>query len=288
MTAMPKFGISTSNPVDAAIEILEFGIVSRKPHIHPDGMNGTRSQNAARAIEGVQEVGGPLRFSPNLTEVAILWPWAVGASVNTGVYSLTEAMTGRYLTYDRELKVDTYDGCYVNSLEITAQRGQAWQWLLDVIGMGETIGNADTFPDLTITEDNPLALHHATMTLFGTAREFSEVTLRINNRLDAQAFNTDAVTSIKPGDTREVTLSCLVPYNSTNLDLRRCAVAGDDGVLAFTYGARSFSLALANTQFPRGAVETTVKGRKFLRLDGTVRAASDGTKEIIATLDNTP
>jgi hypothetical protein len=74
-----------------------------------------------------------------------------------------------------------------------------------VIGMTETIGNTGTFPSLTITEDNPLALHHATMTLFNTAREFSEVTLRINNRLDAQSFNTEAVTSIQPGDTREIT-----------------------------------------------------------------------------------
>lgn len=284
----PKFGMGTSNPVDAALEVITYGIVSEKPHINvgEEAMRGTRSHVSERTIEGVETCRGPIVAAPNLTEVGLWLPW-MGFSVASNVYSLTEGLTSRFMTYDQGEGVVTHQGVKCNTWEIAADVGNAWRWNFECLAEKElAIGASGSFPSLTITEDNPLALHHATLELLGVAREFTGLRLRGNNMLDPESFNYDYTKSIIPTD-RIIDIELTVPYDSTHSDLRRPGVVGDEGEIVFTYGARSLTIALANIQFPRAPVEIRGKTRKFLRLNGRCRMEGT-TRELVITVDNTP
>ena len=283
--ALTKFGISTNSPVDAAFEALSFSVNSTKPHINANGLRGTRSHIAERTIEGVEEVAGSITMAPNPEELALLLPW-VGFAATGTTFNLTEALTSRYITADKVTKVPTYSGCYVNRATMRAVKNAPWEWTFDIVGQQESVGAAASFPSLSLTETPPLALHHSVLTLLGSARSFSEITVTIDNALEPQANNATYNELIETTD-RIVTVDVTLPYTTANLDLMRPDVAGDDGTLVFTYGNYSCTFTFGILQFPRGAVEVPGKSGLMLRLSGQARMTGS-TRELVIVLDSTP
>jgi hypothetical protein len=283
--ALTKFGIDTANPVTKAFEALSFSITSTKPHLNANGLRGTRSHIAERTIEGVEEVAGSIVMAPNPEELALLLPW-IGFAATGTTFNLTEGVTSRYITADKVTKVPTYSGCYVNRAQMRAVKNAPWEWTFDVIGQQETVGDAASFPAISITETPPLALHHSVLTLLGSARSFSEITVTIDNALEAQANNAAYNELIETSD-RMVMVDVTLPYTTANLDLLRPDVAGDDGTLVFTYGNYSCTFTFGILQFPRGAVEVPGKSGLMLRLSGQARMTGS-TRELVIVLDSTP
>lgn len=280
--ANTKFGIGTTDPVTDAFEANVFNIVSTKPHLNANGQRGTRSQIAERTIEGVEECGGPITLSPNITEAALILPW-VGFLNTAGVFSLTEALTSRYVTADKVTKVEKNSGVYVGKCTIRAAKGVVWDWTLDTVGQQQVDDNAGTFPNLSLTEAPPLALHHAVLTLLGSPRSFSEVTITIDNVLDVQANNAPYNELIEPSD-RIVTVDLMMPYTTANADLKKQGIDGDDAAtIVFTYGDYVATFTFGNLKFPNGAVEVPGKTGLMLRLSGQAYMTG-ATRELVIEL----
>jgi hypothetical protein len=284
--ALTKFGIHTALPVTSAFEATSFGLESRRPHISANGLRGTRSQVAQRVIEGVEECDGPIVVMPNLTEAALLLAW--GGFLNTSnVFTLTEALTSRYVVADKVTKVHTFSGVYVGRLGIRMVKNVPWEWTLGTVGQQRTIGNAGTFPAISLTEAPPLALHHMVVSLLGSARSVMEVNIGIDHALDVQANNAAFNEQIEPGD-RIISVGLTLPYTAANADLVEQSVEGDEAATAeATYGGLSADFAFGNLKFPRGAVPVQGKNGLVLQLDGQA-FMTGSTRELVITLDSTP
>lgn len=280
--AKTKYGIGATSTVNTAFEATSFGLVSTKPHLNANGMRGTRSRIAQRTIEGVEEVAGPIVCSPSIAELGA-WLTRCGFSESTGTYSLTEGLTAFYVAADKVTKVPVYSGCYVGSAVMRAAKNVPWEWTFNVIGQQETPGNAGTFPAISVAEAPPLALHHATMTLLGSARSFEEVTLTIDNALDVRSNNAAYNELIEPSD-RIITVDLTLPYTTANADLLDQGIDGDDAaVLEFVYGDYEATFTFGNLKFPRGAVEVPGKTGVMLRLSGQAYMTGS-TRELVIAL----
>lgn len=284
-SAKTRFGFHTASPITTAFEATTCDFVSSKPLLMANGNRGTRSRMAARKIEGVEDVRGTIVCSPSPEEVALWLPW-IGFLNTAGTFTLTEALTSRYVTIDKIAKVPTYSGCYVNSLTIRMVKGAPWEWTFDIIGQQESLGNAGTFPSIDVVENPPMALHHSVLTLLGSARSVEEITLKFDNLLEVESNNATYNEQIEPSD-RNITADFILPATVANQDLQRGSLAGDASTLALTYGGYSMAFNFAALQFPRGGIGVSGKGGMKLQLNGEAGATEAGD-EVEIVLDSTP
>jgi hypothetical protein len=286
MSAATKMGIGTTSTVDVALSFIGENIRSERPHLSGDDkFRGTYSNNAGPTIEGPERVAGSTEHEFNPEEVAIILP-LLGFTNTTGTFSVNDsALPERYMTVDREEKVFTYSGMQAARASIRCSAGMTWRWNIDWLGEQETIANAGTFPSLSnLNETTPLALHHATITLLGSARVVDDVSITIDNVVEHRSFNADYHTPERHG--RIITVEFMLPYEG-NTDLLRVPVAGDDGIINWTYGNYSSVWTFGNLQFPRGAVEKTKGSKRMLSISGVARQTG-ATKELVIVHDSTP
>ena len=81
------------------------------------------------------------------------------------------------IAQDLVTKVMTWTGCRVGRCTISGSQGQPIRWTLDIEGETESIGNAGTYPAITLSNDNfkPHPALSALLEWFATRGATSEI-----------------------------------------------------------------------------------------------------------------
>lgn len=246
------------------------------------GIRGTRSHQSDRSRAGVYVVSGQLVMQPTHADLAIWLPRILGAAPSGTTYALAETLPTFYLVEDRVAKVFTYSGCKVNRAVFSGSQGGFLTLTMDIEGLTESVGNAGTFPSLSLTDAGPYIFSDLTLTLQSASREVKDFELTIDNQLVTDRFMNNTTRVNLPEGDRIITLRTTHAYASGNTDLYAQALAGAAGTLALAANTKTSSWAFAALQVPDNAPVVQGKGEIPLVLQMIARMTST-TKELIVT-----
>lgn len=265
--ALAKLCFDSVAPIDTSSIPFEFvseNLRMVQTHVRSEGIRGTRSRKSHRVRIAREQITGSVVMNPSVTEIDWLLPYMLGGSTSLGVTDVADTLGEFVGAIDRVTKVFTYTGLRVARWSISGSSGQALVLTLDLEGETETVGNAGTFPALTLDTDNFFVFSDITLTLASSARKVQSFTLTMDNALDAERFNNSITRAEIAAMDRSVTLECSVPYTSDNSDLYDQAVAGAAGSLAISDGSTTYTIAFGNVKAP--AESPTVPGRSEILL----------------------
>lgn len=281
-----QLGISANNPTDAAFEFLSESLKKQGTIVDPGGIRGIRGHTSERTRAGNYTVGGAIEMMPSPEELAALLPWILGANASGTTYALAETVPERYVQIDRVAKVFTYDGVKVNRATFSGSEGTPLKLSLDLVGKTETVGNAGTFPSLTLGLTQPFMFAEGVFTIQSSARAVKEFSVTVDNALNVAFNNSVTASRITAGD-RMVTTSFLTPYTSSETALYGQALAGGAATIVIAFANYSLTFTFGTLQFPDESPTVAGKGEIPLRMNGTARRLST-TAELSVTLDSTP
>lgn len=289
----------TAVTVDTLLEVVSGDIGLIEEGINTAGMTGTRSRYAARTRAGSRRVSGSVTLNPNAAEWALLLPWILGADASSTSYALAETLQSFTATLKKDNgtdgKVFTYNGCKVARAVITGEQGGSPISLqMDIEGRDETLGNAGTFPSLTLNvATGPFLFSDSTgaITIAGTAYAARRFVLTIDNALDTERFtNSLTRTALQPRD-RIISLELTVPYGTATAAYPTAATlaAGVAVVITLTNTVHAVSLAFSLPKVHFGRRSPVWNGREEmdLVLSGEARVSSAANDELAVTLDST-
>lgn len=274
-----QFGMDSANPVTKRFNIIDEDVALIENFADLNGLKGTRDHAQELIMPVNRIVQGPIRLQPNSLEWASFLPWMLcGTSSGspTVTYVLGETAALRYLTFDRVTKVYTYDNCAVDMWRITARQFQSVNLELNVVGIDETIGNAGSFPSLTIdVTTKPFMLHHCVMTFGGSSYVTPMIDLSMNNSIDKDRFfNSQTLTEVNMFD-RVTSFRTMVP-TSVGQTLYNTGTTGAQVVLTFTNGSAVMTITMVKVVFPRRS-PTKREGRREVMLPIEGFAYKSGT-----------
>lgn len=285
--------------VDSLLELISGDLALAEEGYHAEGMAGSRSHASARSRASLRRVTGSLQLQPNAAEWALLLPWILGADVSSTTYALAETLQPFTVTIDKDNgtdgKVFTYNGCKVASATITAEQGGPVSLTMNVEARDEAIGNAGTFPSLTLNvATGPFIFSDSSgaITVGGTAFPVRRFSCTIDNQLDTERFLNSTTRSGLVPKGRNVSVELGGPYGGKESLYPTAATlaAGVAVVATFTNTVHSVSLALSfpKVHFPRRTPPWNGREEVDLPLVGMARYSSAVNDEIVVTLDSTP
>lgn len=280
-------GIGATSTVDKPLEFLSESLALDEELVDSNGIRGTRSHISEVVRQGIRRVGGNITLCPHPTELAALLPYILGANASGTTFALAETLQSFYASVDRVLKVFTYSGCVVSKAVFSGSAGQPLNLSLEIVGIDESVGNAGSFPSLTLdTTTTMYMFHDLVLIVGGTTYQCFDFELTIDNMVDAERFlNSQTRVSI-PAQDRVVTLNTNLPYGDASAAYA-LSVGGVAVTATFTNGATSLLFTLPKVQFPRKSPTVPGKSEIKLPLMGVARK-SGSTKELEITLDSTP
>lgn len=291
MGVFAKLGMCDSGDlaVDEGYEFISEQLAMKTQLIEPNGIRGTRSHVKERVRAGLQQIGGPVVLQPSAAELAILLPRILGAVASGTTFALAETVPQFTIGIDRVAKVFTYSGCAVDQATFRSQSGQALELQMAIEAESESIGNAGTFPAISIGTDPPFVFSDAVLVIGGTTYEFGSFECSINNMLKKDRFMNSTTRSDLPAMDRKVGLRLGLPYTSDTTSLYTTAVTGAAATVTFTNGALSMLFTFANLITPPNGAPAIGNSRDeiMLNLEGDSRM-SGSTRELVITLDSTP
>jgi hypothetical protein len=285
---LSQLGIDSANPVTARFDYLQESLAVAEEFVDTNGLRGTLEHDGARVRAGIRRVGGQIQLQPTAVELALLLPWIFGTAGVDNVYALADTVPSRYVTIDRIAKVFTYDHVFVDKAVFSASKGSALRLTLDLVGVDEAIGNAGTFPSLSLdTTTGPFMFTDGALQIASTTYTPEEWELSVENHIDRDRFFNALVlsTAVNAMD-RTITTRFRLPYGDSVATYNTGAggVAVD---MTFTNGGCSLDFSMVKVTFPRRS--PTVPGRQEIMLPHEGRAWRSGsTKPLVTTLDSTP
>ena len=159
----------------------------------------------------------------------------------------------------------------------TATQGQPLNLSLEIEAGTETVAAASGFPAITPSNTAPYIISDGVLTIGGTAYSFSQVTLTIDNVVDADRFLNSTTRSEIPATDRIITLSATLPYTSSEVALYDLAVGGLSASLAWTNGGYSTTFTFPRIQIP--AESPVVGGKGEIPLVINAVARQEGTNK---------
>jgi hypothetical protein len=280
-----KMGIGTTSTVDLPL-IFETEDVKRTQKYENDaGITGTVQEYNEHARVVMEEFAGPITLPCTPDNLRYLLPPVLGAAASGTSFPLAETIPDRYLTIDRGAKVYTYFGKF-GKMVIKGQAGQIVKMTVDFMGYSYSVGDAGTFPSLSLPTNPPYAMQDLTLTLESIARKASDFELTIDRAPEAvqrNALGPDVIQATRLA----VLLSCTNPWHLDNYDLM--TTTGAAGSVALTNGTVSctFSIAklLADQADPTAAAGKTGLLPAKLNLQGK---RTSSTAILVVTNDYTP
>lgn len=264
-----KLAFDSVLPFDASSEPFEFiseSLAMVQTHVNSQGIRGTRSRLADRTRIATEAITGNILMRPTVAEIDLLLPRIFGAATVAGVTDLSDSMIEFQVMVDRVAKVFTYSGCRISRAVIQGTSGGPIEFSLDIEGETESIGNAGTFPSLTIDTGNMYVFSDLTLTLNSVVTEVSSFALTIDNLLDTGRYMNSVTRAEIPAQDRQVTLTCEVPYTTTNVALHDIAIAGISGSLAMNNGSSTYTYAFGNLKSPANSPVVGAKNEIMLSL----------------------
>lgn len=282
-----QLGIDSSNPVTKRFDFHSESLRRIGQLLDTNGLRGTREKKIERVRSNFYRVAGGLSFQPNAVELSLLLPWIFGQAASGTTYSLSDSLATRYVTIDRISKVMTYAGCGVNRATFRASQGEPLSLDLDVIGQTETVGNAGTFPSLSIdTATGPFIFTDLVLTVGGSTYNARDFEIVLDNQIDAERFFNSATLVSVATRGRSIMFRTNLPYG----DAAAVYAAGESGVAVvgtFTNGAVSCAFSLPSVAFP--TVSPNIPGRVeiMVPIEGEAYHVSS-SDSMTVTLDSTP
>lgn len=285
---------SAPHTFDASSEPYEFiseNLIGRAPILPNDGIRGTRSEHSIRTRFGNKAVGGTIILEPSPLDLDLLLPRILGASESSDSFALAETLPAFGVMVDRVAKVFTYSDCYINKAVFSGQTGGKIRLALDIIAADWSIGNAGTFPAITLgtaAANQPYTLADGAFTFASSARVTKSFELTIENFLEARFANALTASSITP-QRRLVTLKTVHPYTSGETDLLAQSLYGASGTLVLT--PIGGGMSGVSTTFTFGVLQNedehpAVPGKNAIDLTLNMTARMTGsTRELVVTHD---
>lgn len=288
-----KAGIGATSTVDKPLDFLSETLAANEVVLDRAGLRGTREHPVEVLRLGTRRPGGQLIMQPTAVEWSNLLPWILGTDASGTTYALAETCQARYLTIDRsdgtDGKVFTYDGVKVNRATIRASQGELLTCTLDLEALDETVGNAGTFPAITLdTTTTPFVFSDCAITVGGTTYTSRDFELTIDNKLDVDRFHNSNVRTALIAQDREIMVGLNPGYGDAEALYGTGSVAGAAVVATFTNGAVSLVFSLVKVVFPREKGPNAAgKSEIMLPLRGKAHK-SGSTLSLVTTLDSTP
>jgi hypothetical protein len=290
----PGSGPHTFDTSSEPYEFLSENLIGRQPILPNTGIRGTRSEHSIRTRYAPKTVSGTITLEPSPLDLDLWLSRILGAAESSDSFALAETLPAFGIMIDRVAKVYSYSDCYVNKATFSGSQGGKIQLVLDIIGTDFSVGNAGTFPALTLgvlPANQPYAFTDGVFTLAGSARVTKSFELVIDNKLESRVSNSLTVTSITPQD-RIVSLKTVHPYTSAETDLLGQALYGATGSIALTPIGGGMSGVLTTFTFGRLQVEDenpVVPGKTAIEMTLNMIARMTGTtRELVVTHDPVP
>lgn len=285
-----QFGVGTAGAGSATLllEILGENIAQRTERIDTNGLKGTRSRYINRVREGRRRVGGTVTLNPSPTELVFLLQRILGGTPSGTNYPLAEVLPTFMAQSDRVLKVFTYPVLAATRANFRAASGGALELGLDVVGTTESVGNAGTFPALSLGStlaDQPFVYTDSAIVINSTSYQSVSFDLTIDNAIDAERFlNSQTLVTVQATD-RVVTVNFGIPYGDGSA-LYTPGTATISASITFTNGTVSLSFSMSNIHAAWESPVANGRGEMILPING-VAYRSSSTAEIVTTLDST-
>lgn len=289
MGAISQVGMAASAPATELYDLIsgDFGLIEE--HYQADGTTGTRSKHAERNRANTRKATGSLTFQPNAVELSTLLPRILGGSASGTDYPLAETLPSFTLVIDKVTKVFTFATCYVNRATFRSSQGQPLEVQLDIEGLDESVGNAGTFPaiSLNLTGGGPFMHSDVVIAVGGSNYSFRSFEMIVDNMLDTERFFNATSRASIPSRGRSITWRLDGPYGD-NSALYNLTVTGVAALATFTHStATSLVFSSAKVCFPRRGPILNGKEEIMLPLEGMAYMSST-TRELVTTLDSTP
>lgn len=288
---------NTPVTVDTLLEVISGDIGLVEEGLHAQGMAGTRSHWAARTRAGVRRVSGSVTLCPNALEWSVLLPFILGADASGTTFATAETLPSFTAVLDKDNgtdgKVFTYAGMKVGRASLTADQGGLLMLQLDVEGRDESIGNAGTFPAISLSvATGPFCFSDAVISVAGSSYSFKSFRLSVDNQLDGDRIMNSAVRTAIPTRGRIVSVELDGPAGNNHASYPTAATlaAGVAVVITLTNTVHAVSMAitLPKCHFPRRSPVWNGREELMIPLAGECRASAAAGDEISIVLDSTP
>lgn len=278
-----QLGIHTADPVTARFDFLKGAIGKSENIVDANGIRGVRSRVVDRTRPGTYRIGGSISMEPNNAELVLLLPWILGGSPSGTAYPLADALSSRYITVDKILKVPTYAGCFVDTATFRASTGSPLSVDLTIVGQTETLGNAGTFPSLSINSaTTPWVFSDCVIVVGGVTVYPTEFTLTINNMITKDRFFNSLSLIAPVAQDREIEFSTNISYGDSST-LYDSGNAGVTVTITLTNGTSILTFSLVKVVFPAKSPMVTGRSELFLPVEG-MAYKSGSTMELVTTL----
>lgn len=284
---------STIDTSSLPLDFLSESLACNEIFLDRSGLRGTRSHQIENTRVGTRDISGQIRLQPNMQEWAYLFPWILGTAAAGTTYALSETLLTRNVAVCRDDGTDgktfTYSNCKIDKARIFASgQERLLTCELDVVGIDETVGNAGTFPALTLdTATGPLTFSDSTgaVSIGGSAYDVADFEIIIENHLDRERyFNSNTRTALIAQD-RTISVNITPGYGDAEA-LYNVGIGGSAVTITLTQATTSLLFSFVKVQFPRQS--PTVPGRQEIMLPLRGKALmSSSTRELVVTLDST-
>jgi hypothetical protein len=280
-----KVGLGSTSTVDQPVEVLSESIALQEQFIDPAGLRGTRSHPSERVRRGTRQVAGTIVACPTPLEWDYWLPKIAGGTKTVNTIDLAETLPSFYVAVDRQVKVPVYSGCVVSRATLSAAVGGPLQLSVDILGIDESVGAAASFPSLSFdVTGGPYVLSDLALSVGGTTYQCFSFELTVDNVLQPEWFNSEAITRISATD-RAVGVVIDAPYGDASA-LHGTALAGVALSAVFTNSTRSLTITAPAVQAPRNSATSAGRGEIMLRWAGVARK-SGSTAECSFVNDST-
>lgn len=264
--AQAKLGMSASGSASEAYEFKSESISLVDSIYESDGIVGSRDYPSERIRQNITSVEGSITMEPNKVELINLMPRILGGAGP----ALAETLPTSNIVIDRIQKVFTYAGCVVNKATFRASQGGPLSLEYGIQGVSESIGNAGTFPVLSISvASGPFIMSDLAVTIASTSYKFFDIEISIDNMLEMRHLNSLTPTSITPRS-RQTSVTLTSPYGD-NSALYAANVPGAAVVATFTNGSDVLVFTMPAVAFLRKTPSVTGKTEIKNTLQGIAR-----------------
>ena len=210
------------------------------------GITGSRSEYSDRVREGACVISGQVTLSATPVSLGFFLQYAMGGVPSGTSYTLAETIPSFVMCIDKVAKVITFTGCKIGKMTLKGSKSSPIvKVTLDIVATGWSVGDAGTFPSLTVPSDPPYVFWEGVLTLQSSARQHSDVEIIIDNALEANEANEQIASEYNP-TTRMVLVNGTCPFNSTEIAVFNQGIAGASGSYVLTNGGYSTTFTFAN------------------------------------------
>lgn len=222
------------------------------------GLNGTRSHHYQATAEGNIDGRGSFSFNARKQWLSYVLYWAMGGG-NANAPTLAETAKAITCEVDKSVRVLTYAGCKIGTLELTSESNNPLIVNVnDILAMSVTDAAAGTAtsPDRSIT-DNFMMHHGLTLTVDSGTMYCNSLMLTLSNALEDDHFqNSTSRTAVPEGD-RLITGEIAIDWSIANAVTRGTWTKFLSGatasiVAAYSDGTNTLTFTMARCHYHEG------------------------------------